>query len=43
MEAEVARNHDNENVRSIGKDEAHHREDNRLKLGGGQGYEIPGA
>jgi hypothetical protein len=33
------RNHDNENVRSIGKGEAQHRKHKRLKLGGGQAYD----
>jgi hypothetical protein len=36
MQAEVIRNHDNENVRHIGLDEAQHREHKRLKLGGCQ-------
>jgi hypothetical protein len=36
--AEVIRNHDNENVRSIGNGEAQHRKHKRLKLGGGQAY-----
>jgi hypothetical protein len=29
----------NENVRNIGKGEAGHRKDKRLKLGGGQAYD----
>jgi hypothetical protein len=37
--AEVIQNHDNENVRNIGQDEAGHRKYKRLKLGGGQAYD----
>jgi hypothetical protein len=37
-QAEVIRNHDNENVRSIGTGEAQHRKHKRPKLGGGQAY-----
>jgi hypothetical protein len=38
-QAEVIRNHDNENVRSIGNGKAQHRKHERLKLGGGQAYD----
>jgi hypothetical protein len=38
-QAEVILNHDNINVRSIGKIEAQHRKYKRLKLGGGQAYD----
>jgi hypothetical protein len=38
-QAEVIRNHDNENVRSIGNGKALHRKHERLKLGGGQAYD----
>jgi hypothetical protein len=37
-QAEFIRNHDNENVRSIGNGEAQHQKHERLKLGGGQAY-----
>jgi hypothetical protein len=37
-QAEVIRNQDNENVRSIGNGEAQNRKHKRLKLGGGQAY-----
>jgi len=38
-QAEVIQNHDNENVRNVGKNEAQHRKHKRLKLGGGQAYD----
>jgi hypothetical protein len=37
-QAEVIRNHDNENVRSTGNDEAQHRQHKGHKRGGGQAY-----
>jgi hypothetical protein len=37
-QAEVTRNNDNENVRSIGTGEAQHRKHKRLKLGGVQAH-----
>jgi len=37
--AEVIQNHDNVNVRNIGKSEAQHRKYKRLKLGGDQAYD----
>jgi hypothetical protein len=37
--AEVIQNHENENVRYIGQDEARHRKYKRLKLGGGHVYD----
>jgi hypothetical protein len=39
QQTEVIQNHDNENVRSIGQDEARHRKYKLLKLGGGQAYD----
>jgi hypothetical protein len=39
QQEEVILNHDNENVRNIGQDEARHRKYKRLKLGGGQAYD----
>jgi hypothetical protein len=39
MRAEVIQNHDNENVRNIGKNEAQHRKHKRLTLGGSQAYD----
>jgi hypothetical protein len=39
QQAEVIQNHDNENVRTIGQGEAHHRKYRRLKLGGSQAYD----
>jgi hypothetical protein len=39
QQAEVIQNHDNENVRTISKGEAHHRKYKRLNLGGGQAYD----
>jgi hypothetical protein len=39
QEAKVIQNHDNENVRTIGKGKARHRKYKRLKLGGGQAYD----
>jgi hypothetical protein len=36
QQAEVIQNHNNENVRTIGHGEAHHRKYKRLKLGGGE-------
>jgi hypothetical protein len=38
-QAEVIRNRDNENVRSVGNGEAQHRKHKRLKLGDGQAYD----
>jgi hypothetical protein len=40
QQAEVVLNYDNENVRNIGKGEAHQRKYNKLKLGGGQAYDC---
>jgi hypothetical protein len=39
QQAEVIKNHDNENVRSIVQGETPHRKYKRLKLGGGQAYD----
>jgi hypothetical protein len=39
QQAEVIKNHDNENVRIIGHGEARHRMYKRLKLGGGHAYD----
>jgi hypothetical protein len=39
QQTEVIQNHDNENVRNSGQDEARHRKYKRLKLGGGQAYD----
>jgi hypothetical protein len=39
QQAEVIQNHENTNVRDIGKGEAGHRLYIRLKLGGGQAYD----
>jgi hypothetical protein len=39
QQAEVIQNHDNENGRNIGQDEARHRKYKRLKLGGGHAYD----
>jgi hypothetical protein len=39
-QAEVISNHENGHVRSIAQDEARHRKYKRLKLGGGQGYDL---
>jgi hypothetical protein len=39
QQAEVIKNHDNENVRTIGNGEARHRKYKRLILGGGQAYD----
>jgi hypothetical protein len=41
QEAEVLQNHENANVRNIGKGEPRHRKYKRLKLGGGQAYDRP--
>jgi hypothetical protein len=38
QQAEVIQNHENANVRDIGKGEARHRKYKRLELGGGQAY-----
>jgi len=38
-QAEVVRNYDNVNVRSIGKGAAQHRKYKRLIIGGGQAYD----
>jgi hypothetical protein len=37
-QAEVIKNHNNENVRRIGRGETQHRKHKRLRLGGGQSY-----
>jgi hypothetical protein len=37
--AEVIQNHDNENVRKIGKNEAQRRKHKRLQVSGGQAYD----
>jgi hypothetical protein len=42
QQAEIIQNHDNENVRKIGQDEARHRKYKRLKLGGGHLYDRSG-
>jgi hypothetical protein len=39
-QVEVTQNHENENVRYIGKGEAQHRKYERLKLGGGHFYDC---
>jgi hypothetical protein len=39
QQAEVIQNHDNENVRNIGRGEGQHKKYKRLKLGGGQTYD----
>jgi hypothetical protein len=39
-QAEVIENLDNEHVRSIGQGEVRHRKYKRLKLGGGQAYDL---
>jgi hypothetical protein len=39
QQAEVIHNHDNEDVRNIGKGEARHRNYKGLKLGGGHAYD----
>jgi hypothetical protein len=39
QQAEVIQNHENVNVRDIGKGEAQYRKYKRLKLGGGQAYD----
>jgi hypothetical protein len=39
--AEAIRNHENGHVRGIGQGEARHRKYKRLKLGGGQAYDLP--
>jgi hypothetical protein len=41
QQAEVTQNHENEHVRSIGQGEARQRKYRRLKLGGGQAYDLP--
>jgi hypothetical protein len=38
-QAEAIRNHENDNVCSIGQGEPRHRKYKRLKLGGGQAYD----
>jgi hypothetical protein len=38
QQAEVTQNHENTNVRDIGKGEDRHRKYKRLKSGGGQAY-----
>ena len=39
QQAEALRNHDNENGRHIGRNEAQHKEYKRLKLGGCQTHD----
>jgi hypothetical protein len=39
QQAEVIQNHQNPNVRNIGKGEAQHRKYKRLKLGGNKAYD----
>jgi hypothetical protein len=39
QQAEVIHNHENENVRYIGQDEARHRKYKRFELGGGHVYD----
>jgi hypothetical protein len=39
QQAQDIQNHENENVRDIGKDETPQRKYNRFKLGGGQAYD----
>jgi hypothetical protein len=39
QQAEVIKNHDYENFRTVGQGEARHRKYKRLKLGGGQAYD----
>jgi hypothetical protein len=39
-QAEIIRNHENENVRNIAQRETPHRKHKRLKLGGGQLYRL---
>jgi hypothetical protein len=39
-QAEVIQNHENEYVQATGQGEARHRKYKRLKLGGGQAYDI---
>jgi hypothetical protein len=39
QQAEVIQNHENANVRDIGKGEARHRKYKKLKLGGGQAHD----
>jgi hypothetical protein len=39
-QAEVIQNHESEHVRSIEQGEASHRKYKRLKLGGGQAYDL---
>jgi hypothetical protein len=39
QEAEVIQNHENANVRDIGKSEDRHRKYERLELGGGEAYD----
>jgi nucleoid DNA-binding protein len=38
--AEVIQNHDNVNVRNIGKSEAQHRKYKKARTGGGQAYDL---
>jgi hypothetical protein len=40
QKAEVIQNYENKHVHSIGQDEARHRKYKRLKLGGGQAYDL---
>jgi hypothetical protein len=40
QQAEVIQNHENEHVPSIRQGEARHRKYKRLKLGGGQAYDL---
>jgi hypothetical protein len=40
QQAQVIQHHENIHVRNIGQGEARHRKYNRLKLGGGQAYDL---
>jgi hypothetical protein len=42
QQSEVIRNHENENLRDMGKGEAQHRKYRRLKLGGGSSDSVVG-
>jgi hypothetical protein len=39
--AEVIQTHENEQIHGIGQGEARHRKCKKLKLGGGQSYDLP--
>jgi hypothetical protein len=41
MQTEVIENHENVNIWSVGQNEAEHTKYKRLKLGGGQAYDLP--